>query len=646
MKRPRRVMLIGLDAATPEVTMRLIREEKLPNLARLVENGYFADALAPLPTATSINWTTIATGATPGTHGINDMFLHEPGEPLDVLHDAFDTRKCHAEFIWDAVERGGKLPILLKYTCSWPPTIRNGAQVDGHGRPWRGASVNEICPSNCFSTEPLPFATLVEPRPAEGWRVGPEDVGTSPLEVKLVLKPIKERAWDHATGPLAYGEHHVKYHALIVKGSSGYDRVIICRDKDIDTAVADLRVGQWSPPVIGTYVDEKGQVEGATRFKLLKLSPDGRSFRLFSQEVLPTKGRFTFPESLAEELTSRFGPYLVHPNALERAFGWFDDETFLELVEYQNTWFAQATRYLLKRYEDWALYMNQVHCIDYVFHLYLAEAEPLMGRDARAREHAWRVISEVHASVDRMIGELLDVIDEETVVIVVSDHGSIGAEHYINVNEVLREAGLLEYMGDLGNGQPKIDWAKTKAFSPQSVHVYVNLKGRDPHGIVEPGAEYEEVRDRIIAALYDLKDPRTGRRKVDLALRREDARIVGLYGERCGDVVFALGSEYSHNHGQQLPTKKYGISSLAALFVMAGPGIKKGQVGKPIWLMDIAPTIAHLLDVPVPRDAEGRVIHEAFEDPDWKRKEIALLEEERNRWKAAFEQYQKVIMHT
>ena len=146
--------------------------------------------------------------------------------------------------------------------------------------------------------------------------------------------------------------------------------------------------------------------------------------------------------------------------------------------------------------------------------------------------------------------------------------------------------------------------------------IWVNLAGRDPEGIVQPGEEYERVRDAIIAALYDAHDERTGKRKVDIALRREDARIGGLYGERVPDVVAALNPQFGGNHGE-LPTARWGESSLRSLFIMAGPGIRRGVRGKSFWLVDVAPTAAYLIGAPRPRDAEGAVLFAGLERDSW-----------------------------
>ena len=191
-----------------------------------------------------------------------------------------------------------------------------------------------------------------------------------------------------------------------------------------------------------------------------------------------------------------------------------------------------------------------------------------------------------------------------------------------------------------------VDWRGTRAFPwVEPLAVWVNLKGRDPQGIV-PREEYEETRRHIIDVLQELRDPDTGDRIVTMVMTREESVNIGLGDERTGDVVYFLKPPYTiwcgpiddlltymatkehldkdwlvkdqfrvtGIHGYYLPNEKVGDFTNSSVLVMKGPGVKKGvELKKPVRLMDVAPTISHLLGIPVPRDSEGRVIHEALE---------------------------------
>jgi len=193
---------------------------------------------------------------------------------------------------------------------------------------------------------------------------------------------------------------------------------------------------------------------------------------------------------------------------------------------------------------------------------------------------------------------------------------------------------------------PVVDWSRTRAVAQRTCYVYVNLKGRDPNGTVEPGEEYEQVREQIIQALYNYTDPATGKKPVLLALRREDARVLGLRGERVGDVVYAISPDYGGQHGPHLPTATWGLGDLRALFLLAGPGVQQGVVlDRTVWLQDIVPTLCYLTGWPLPRQAEGAVVYQALTDPDGPPRQLAVLRRNYQRLQQAFESEQ-ALTHT
>ena len=100
-------------------------KDHLPNIHKLMQRGVFAlNCLAPYPTITPPNWTSIATGAWPGTHGLTCFWMHHEGDELDHLSTAFDSAKNRAEYIWEAMERAGKTPIVFNWPSSWATLFR------------------------------------------------------------------------------------------------------------------------------------------------------------------------------------------------------------------------------------------------------------------------------------------------------------------------------------------------------------------------------------------------------------------------------------------------------------------------------------------------------------------------------------------
>jgi predicted AlkP superfamily phosphohydrolase/phosphomutase len=164
-----------------------------------------------------------------------------------------------------------------------------------------------------------------------------------------------------------------------------------------------------------------------------------------------------------------------------------------------------------------------------------------------------------------------------------------------------------------------VDWSRTLAYSMGHVgQVYLNLKGREPAGVVEP-ADYHATRQRVIAALHTLRDPATGRPLVDRVIPREEAAS-GPHLDRAPDlhlvlddyraIAFPLFATEGRIVTQQIRGDS-GCHRRHGVFIGSGPAFARGWIDG-ARLIDLAPTILHILGVPVPGDMDGRVLSEAL----------------------------------
>jgi predicted AlkP superfamily phosphohydrolase/phosphomutase len=358
-------------------------------------------------------------------------------------------------------------------------------------------------------------------------------------------------------------------------------------------------------------------------------------------QIFPVNG-YIQPAEMAEVLYTEVGPFLQNPGRTEFERGWIDDNTFMELLEYQNDWLARATKYLC-RTQSWDLCFVQSHTPDYLSHYYITDLDPVSGRERDRHENAKQQVARALSSIDRFVGDVMTAGDEKTLIILASDHGGTAnpiGRH--SVNRVLAQAGLLTYRQDPETGLRLIDWSKTKAVKQRAIHIYVNLKGRDPAGIV-PEEEYEAVRQQIIDALLSHQDKETGKRVYAMAIRREEAISLGQGSERSGDVIFSVSPEFDENHGAQLPGTRFGKYSMRAILIMAGPGIKRGyHLTRTAFTTDIVPTVVNVMRLPVPRGCEGSILYEALEDPDVLLKELLRARDEAERWRKAYDAYRKL----
>lgn len=269
---------------------------------------------------------------------------------------------------------------------------------------------------------------------------------------------------------------------------------------------------------------------------------------------------------------------------------------------------------------------------------------------------------------DAQVGRLLERAGDRVPLVVMSDHG--GGPHpecYFHTNAWLREHGWLE----LNRAQPSlfskvmreglatarrllpfeerlrrllpagivhrarqvslniadVDWSRTRAYRFNMYHpaegIEINLKGRQPQGVVEPGAEFESLVTDIVAALREAVDPETGQPFVAEVCRKEEI-YHGPYRDIAPDIVLVFGA--GHKAGiesagaatgavalGELPRELSGVHTMDGIFIARGPGIRRGATLTAGQIVDLAPTILHLAGQAVPAAMDGRVLTDIFE---------------------------------
>jgi len=657
----KRILLIGLDGAMPGFVKKFSKEGRLPALTKLMDEGFFTESL-PVPVCdTPTNWTTLLTGAWAGTHGAMSFWAHLPGEPLDKTHSTLNTKMCDAEHLWDVAEREGKKFIMLNWPVSWPPTTKGGIIINGTGP---GTPLWRIANSNVYATHPPKGKPRLQRgqesplnlKPAEGWQNMP--ASHSPLlEASIPLKGQvvyrwSEMGWQVHGGKKEFSQSRadsIEYQMLVIDSQEkGYDRVILAREKQAENPVAIVEAGEWSEwiyeifPKSALLSEESGiegdEVEGVFRFKLVELSGDGKTCTLYRTDIWTTRG-WAHPEHIAEELCRKIRPFTegmeLPPGVATNRGHW---DIYFEGLESQTQWYVDAAEYLSKQY-DWDMLIAQIHVQDGINHAISPEVySGYQHYNPDEAGRCWELFAQSYEAVDKMVGQMVEkCADESTLVAVVSDHGAIPIIKGVRINAALARAGLITYKERPNAKNLVIDWSKTKVF-PRRTHIWVNKKGRDPDGIVTE-AEYERVRDLTIKTLCEMLDEETGECPVSLVLRKEDAEMMGLWGEKSGDMSYYLKPGYTDAsgnyavaesdilqkgnispinpgcaHHQYLPTTRLELFSTRGIMLFYGDGIKKGyERNTAVWNVDLTPTLAYYLGIPAPKQSEGKVIFDAFE---------------------------------
>jgi hypothetical protein len=544
----------------------------------------------------------------------------------------------------------------------WPANAESLVTIDGSG-PYSSV-LARISNPHTYSTGGGAGAVPLVVRPVSGSEDPP-----SRLESALVISgegavEYSGEAWKVSSD--ADVDPALCYRLVVEASDRGsFDRVTVYRGLSGSEAVTRLKSGAWSDWLWDEFPTPYGSVRAKFRLRLLSLSPDGRDLTLYRTAIFNTGG-WAYPDGVADGLIDDLfdqGQAMGRVGLLETDGAADDVHPIMPLCQVyesisdQARGIALATRYLANHF-PWDLLMVQIHAPDGLNHEALNGVCPLWSRyDPHEAEAYWDRFRSEYSVLDCMVGEIVDsCADKETLVLVVSDHAAIPTTREVWVGQSLVDAELLAYRRT-DDGQSVIDWSATKVVlgdHPLAENVWVNLKGRDPDGIVEPGAEYERVREAVIQAFYAMRDPETGQCPVALALRKEDAAYLGQWGDTVGDIVFyltpgyasggtvqslgpmdleaAAGNQYATVgeglasqyfaamqgiHHQYLPHVEYGGCSNRAVFVMAGPGVRRGRrLRVSPWTPDVVPTLVHLMEFPLPEQAEGKIIADALQGPE------------------------------
>jgi len=397
---------------------------------------------------------------------------------------------------------------------------------------------------------------------------------------------------------------------------------------------------------------------------------------LISDFLTPRGKRdFVYPPALLEELEKRFGPYPLYMrtyfsgNLSEAHAEWFLEELHEELRSKFD-----ILEYLMDRF-PWDLVVFHLWGTDRVQHdLWNLIDEHHPAYDASLARKCRQRIVEYFEAVDARVGRLRQRLGEDPTLLVISDHGFGPIHKTIDLNVWLLEQGFIRIkkspvsrlrywawkMGltyetlvrfllklmrfglrlpDLSPAETvnlvrdnrfnpllslkDIDWSRTQAYSQMGMgQIVINVEGRTAKGAVEPGQAYKRVREEIVRRLKDMRDPATGRPVGGQVYTKEEI-YHGPHLDEAPDITFLpLESNVMASALMGFTTRRwiidnpflFGNHRMDGILIAHGRDIRKGHVFNQARLIDVAPTVLHLLGEAVPNDMDGRVLTELFTD--------------------------------
>ncbi len=604
-----KVLMLGVDGLDPSLTRKFVDQGKLPNLQKFIERGaqkHDLKLLCTPPTITPPLWTTLATGALPVTHGITCFWRQDPVH-LDTAGYNLDSRLCKAEPLWNVTAEAGMKTLVWHWPgSSWPPTsdspnlhVVDGTQPAAPNSGVAKIEMEKMTYASTRFTEVLykPGATnntgagcVIEDVPEAddvfdansilgGDAMSMRNIilkqsdgedGIEDVPIDLCNSPIKEaKGWEDA--PEGAKEFYVvtsngvvRRPCLILKNEEGkYDRVAYYHSKKDTEPIVVLKEGEYVSDVVDEFVYKEEKALGNRNMLLTSISEDGNEVHLWMSKAF----------DIAHD--TLFHPRSIYKQVVENCGHMF--------------WYYGKNRPIMNKMEE---------------------------------EGYQKAIEEVYLQTDRYLGRFLHYLDEGWTITIFSDHclltpeeekPLIGDAFGCNVG-VMSELGFTVLKKD-ENGNPikEIDWEKTRAVATRGGQIYINLKGKYPTGIVDPADKYELERE-IIDALYSYR--LNGKRVIAVAMRNKDAVNLGTGGPECGDILYWLEEGVNRLHGDALPeVQGYEDTCVTPIFIAAGKGFKQGyECERIIRQADMAPTLAYMLGVRMPKQCEGAVAYQILED--------------------------------
>lgn len=669
-----KVLVLGVDGLDPRLTKKYMDKGVMPNFSEFKRRGSAREDLVMLgamPTITPPMWTTLATGAYAGTHGITDFWNPHPTK-LDTLIYSFDSTNCKAEPLWNVfAEEGYKTLIFHWPGSSWPPTsdspnlhVIDGTQPSNiniavgtaEWGQWIEASV-DVTSAHVAEKESdgsgagCVISDLEVEEELDGSQNGldmslkqkvltnmimneheGECAGVSKPELEEVKTtlPIKE-ATGWANAPIGAKEFSIpvsngmeRRPVLVIPNEQGvYNKVAIYKSKKNTEPIVILDQPHVVVNDIMDTVTKNGKkIEVVRQAILIGLATDGSNVELWLGNAMEADNDMLFhPKSLLTQIRENVGQI----RSVSMMIGDTPkcaNEIFAPLWESYSEWQANSMNYLIEQ-NDYEVVFSHLHNVDIAGHTFWELSKYRPNKEFYDEKLFQDVMERFYVDTDRYLGRFMHLLDKGWDIIITSDHGLVCAEEEepavpvgdpfgVNI-KVMQELGYTVMKKDAdGNDLREIDWSKTTAVAQRGIYIYLNLKGRNPEGIVEPAEQYELER-KIIDDLYSYRW--NGKRIISMAVRKKEAAHFGLDGENCGDIIYFNEEGFNRIHGDSISTYYgYTDTSVSPIFMAAGPNIKENYTtDRVIREVDVAPTVAVLGGVRMPAQCEGAPVYQILE---------------------------------
>lgn len=553
-----RFVIVGFDGMDPRVADRLMSEGKLPNLAWMRDHGAMRHLETTNPAQSPVAWSAFSTGMNPGKTRIYDFLKRNP---LNYYPDFSTVTVRRAKFVlgliptraprivnnrqgetfWHAASSRGVETAVLMAPIDFPPErLQNGVLLSGLGVPDIRGTMGTF---SYYATDAVGAGDT-----EMGGKVARLRVDRRGRARSVVHGPRRPFGQKDADGRIPDMTLPISFQRI--QGDPPSVRIAL------EGQVRTVAEGGWSDWfTIRFTIAPLVTVQGIGRFYVLQAFPE---LRVYLSPINFDPRRPPVPVSQPPD----FSADLVRRHGLYKTLGWPEDTWALNEEKIDEKVFLEDLNYTFSRQKELVLdvlnrtrpdlFVTVFQATDKVQHMFwrlIDPQHPMYNR--RLAAQYGDAIDRVYMRCDSLVGELLPLCrDGRTTLLVVSDHGFASFRKAVNINTWLVRNGFmklskldpvrdrnLEDLFGRGTFWPNVDWDHTRAYALALGQIYVNLKGRESHGIVAAGAEYDSVRSEIVRRLKTLRDPDTGAPVVHRVYRSEEIFHGPFFGDAPDMVV-------------------------------------------------------------------------------------------------------------
>jgi predicted AlkP superfamily phosphohydrolase/phosphomutase len=615
-----RVVIIGLDGLDPILTDKFMAEGKLPHFSNLKARGSYMPLQTTYPAMSPVAWSSFITGVTPARHNIFDFLKRDLSTYMPELSSSQVKRSRRnislgkfclplgkpmikslrkSQPFWKILGDYGIFSAIIRVPITFPPERFFGVLLSG------------MCTPDLRGSQGT-FSFYTTRKDSTGRHTGG-------VRISVTLEGNKIRSYiEGPENPFSRtGEKLRVPFVLTIDAQQGQVRIKVCGQ------TLRLTKGEYSPWVTLNFRTGLGlKIRGICRFYIVQISPD---FELYVSPInidpekpaLPISHPFIYSVYLSK-LIGKYASLGLAEDTWALNEGVIDEKAFLQqcylIQEEREKIFFKALEKVKKGL--CVSVFDFTDRIQHMFYRYLVDDHPANNR--KEQGGYTEVIEDLYRRADDLVGRVMAKIDNEnTVLMVISDHGFSPFVRGVNLNSWLYRNGYLALQDGAESGEyfSGVDWSKTKAYTFGLGGLYINQEGREAKGIVRPGKETQQLKEELIQKLRGLKDEEKG----VIAIKEvyDPAKLYsGPYQDNAPDLIVGYNRGYRTSWDAAVGkvnkdifednTKRWSGDHCVEPGFVPGVFFSNRKFGaKKASIIDVAPTVLKLFGIEKPAYMEG-----------------------------------------